>query len=150
MSASGPGVRAPFARSTVVSLLEQNAAGLPRHDDFNLGVVPVMRRELSGLNVFSLLREFPRPVMFVGTKRSVRASMEAAPIRTVSCIEMESCSHEMLPPQHGDEIDDVVATVQRCVSAWQLSEPMSVAEARELQQTSRGSVLSHSSFTSWA
>ncbi len=137
-------------RPPVISLLEQNKAGLPRHDDFNFGVIPAMRRELSGLNMYSRLREFPRPVVFVGTKRSVQACMEAAPLRTVSCIEMESCDNAILPPQTADEADEVVASIQRCVSAWNLSEQMSAAEARELHGASRGSMISHSSFVSWA
>jgi len=145
-----PGPSRGAVRGPVVSLLEQNAGGLPRHDDFNFGVIPAMRRELSGLNMFSRLREFPRPVVFVGTKAGVRACMEAAPLRTVSCIEMASCSNDVLPPQDAEEADEVVASIQRCVSAWRLSEQMSAAEARELQAASRSSVGSRSSMVSWA
>ena len=80
----------------------------------------------------------------------MNACMEAAPLRTVSCIEMQSCSNAILPPQSADEADEVVASIQRCVSAWRLSERMSAAEARELHGASRGSMVSHSSMVSWA
>lgn len=140
----------PPRMGAVVSVLQAGPGGLPVLDDFNVGLLPSMRAEMWGLNLFSRLREFPRPVTFVGPRRWTREVLEAAPVRTVTTATCEAASSEVLPPQEARPLSAVAGILLRAVQGWSLHKPMPLAEAREIRRVSRSSFLSHSSFTSWA